>query len=76
MSKQPFGYDTFTANAGFGALQPKSLFSGHDSTGTCVADAYGWKICERGVQRTQTPPTARLERPTLCAVLRGAQLRL
>lgn len=31
-------YDVYTANAGFGALQPKGLFSGHDSTGTCVAD--------------------------------------
>ena len=40
VSKQPFDYTTYGSNAGFGAVQPKGLFSGHDDSGTCVSDTY------------------------------------
>lgn len=52
VSKQPFDYTTYDSNAGFGALQPKGLFSGHDSSGTCVSDT----ICNAAAAAAN-PPT-------------------
>jgi hypothetical protein len=54
VSKQPFDYTTYDSNAGFGALQPKGLFSGHDDSGTCVADT----ACTAAAAATNPPTCA------------------
>lgn len=65
VSKQPFDYTTYDSNAGFGALQPKGLFSGHDSSGTCVSDT----ICTAAAASANPPtcPAAPMDYPTASA---------
>jgi|LakMenE09Jun09ns_1017247.scaffolds.fasta_scaffold03748_2 hypothetical protein len=62
VSKQPFDYTTYGSNAGFGAVQPKGLFSGHDDSGTCVADT----ICTAAAASANPPtcPSYPMDAPT------------